>query len=344
MKRKTNYSKDELSKINKGRQPKFQLDSSNEDFLRKFNKLLSDNTDYFDLDIEEPSMPVMFVVGLPRSGSSLLYQTLVDTGEFGYISNFSSRFWGDPYVGLMMEKILQIRDTEKSLSYQSEFGKTNDGLFSPHEFMYFWDKWFARGQEVQEVPSNLLKEIDIAKFRKEVAKIENIFSKPLIFKSQFWLSLQIKFLHKAFPNSLILYIDRNPLYIAQSIAMARKQIHNDLDTWWSLKPKEFRTLKDMKWSDQIMGQVYFTKKRINELLEDIPDDMIIRTSYYELCDTPDILINKINNYYSNCISNFDISSHKPPTFKTSDTQKLQDNEFQSLIDSYKTFYKVNPEI
>ena len=49
------------------------------------------------LDTEEKlEYPPIFIIGAPRSGSTLLYQVLTDYFEVGYISNLHAHFFGSP--------------------------------------------------------------------------------------------------------------------------------------------------------------------------------------------------------------------------------------------------------
>jgi len=341
--RKGSYSYKELEEINTQREDKYKLNLQEELFVRSFNEHIKQYTPPNISEIIDHQLPVSFIVGLPRSGSSLLYQALTGTNQFNYISNFTSKFWESPYVGLMIEKILGIRN-KKEISFTSDFGKTTDGLHSPHEFMYFWDKWFAQGQETQEVPKHLLKKIDKNKFKKEIALIESVLKKPVLFKSQFWLTLQMDFLNETFPNSLFISTKRNPLYIAQSIAIGRKRINGNINKWWSIKPKEYDSLKTLNWAEQVIGQVYYTEKQLVNSLKIIPSHRKVETTYENLCNNPKIVIEEVSHKINKLGGSIDaVTSHLKP-FYIKDSQKLADSEFQELVTAYEKFYKNTPKL
>ncbi|MFC2152092.1 sulfotransferase [Bacteroidota bacterium] len=343
MARKKKYTLEELKKINEERDNNYKLNINEEYFLQNFNSFLSGIGNTFIQSNESPKLPVLFIVGTPRSGSSLLYQILANSNEFTYLSNFSARFWEAPYIGLMLEKIMQVRESVE-LSFTSDFGKTEDGLHSPHEVMYFWDKWFAHGQEEQEVPKEMLTQIDTQQFKKEVAAIEQVYNKPVLFKSQFWLTLQMDFLSKVFPNSLFISTSRNPIYVAQSIALGRKKILGDINKWWSIKPKEYHELKNLHWSDQIIGQVFYTEKKMNESLKKLPDNRKINTSYQDLCSNPKEVLKELETKFKKFGISLELNNKQLRPFKVADNQKIDDSEFQSLINSYQNFYKEEPNL
>ena len=71
----------------------------------------------------QPKLPVLLIVGNPRSGTTLLYQWLAATGLFAYPSNIMSRFYRAPYIGGLLHKILEksnLTATSGSTLYISE--------------------------------------------------------------------------------------------------------------------------------------------------------------------------------------------------------------------------------
>lgn len=341
--RKKTYSEEELIAINTLRNHKYQLNVEDEMFLREMNSCLSAFEERQTSNYQEPKKPVVFIVGLPRSGSSLLYQRLASTNMFSYFNNFTARFWRAPYVGFRLAQILEIVD-DRSLSFTSDYGKTGDGLHSPHECMFFWDRWFARGQVEQEVSKDKWSEIDGKALKQELAAIERVLEKPLLLKSQFWLTLQIDYLKEIFPNSIYVSTWRNPLYVGQSIAMARKQIHGDLNSWWSVKPKEYDSIKGLGWADQVMGQVYFTERKMQRSMKSLKENRIVESNYFDLCSSPSTCLDALSEKLRSLGEDVDMDVGRQDSFPNADRQKLDDDEFKVLIESYRKYYHEDPSI
>ena len=71
------------------RTAEFARDERYEALLERLNLALAD----IDLPGEAPQRPVLLTQGVPRSGTTLLYQRLAHTGLFTYPSNLVARFY-----------------------------------------------------------------------------------------------------------------------------------------------------------------------------------------------------------------------------------------------------------
>src|ERR1051326_495618 len=74
--------------------------------LADLNELLAPLEAWLEQDFQAPIHPVTFVLGPPRSGTTVTGQLIARSGLFGFISNFAARFWGAPALGLRIERDL----------------------------------------------------------------------------------------------------------------------------------------------------------------------------------------------------------------------------------------------
>src|SRR5690606_22671196 len=81
---------------------------------------------------EEISTRPVFVIGPPRSGTTLLYQLLVNRFDFIYLDNLSSKFYSAPTVGMWLSKTVAGLAPRTSTGYESAYGKT-ESIFGPNE-------------------------------------------------------------------------------------------------------------------------------------------------------------------------------------------------------------------
>ena len=55
--------------------------------------------------------PPIFIIGAPRSGTTLLYKVLIEKLNFGYMSNFNAQFYSIPIVSTwLFKKLINIPD------------------------------------------------------------------------------------------------------------------------------------------------------------------------------------------------------------------------------------------
>lgn len=238
-------------------------------------------------NLKFPAGPVFFIVGVPRSGTTVLLQTIINYYKVGYINNFIAKFWEAPVIGAILYKSMGSKRTLQS--YKSDSGFTK-GLEGPHEFGYFWRRFFKYDKSHQ-IEKKAYESINYQLLNKEIAGLEQVFQKPVVFKNPPALSLNIEFLEKYVPNSHFIYMKRDPYFIAQSIYMKRKEIYNDIHTWYSIKPKEFEKLKNDHPYKQIAGQIYYTVDKIEKDLTTVSVDRKTIINYEDFCDNPISWIN-----------------------------------------------------
>ena len=252
------------------------------------NNILSDQELEIVHELTVPRKPVFFIVGPPRAGTTVLLQTMINYYRIAYINNFIAKFWDAPVIGAILYSSLGLKVNPQS--YTSDSGFT-EGIDGPHEFGYFWKRFF-RYKETHVIDEVEYETIDHPLLNKEIAGLEHVLKRPMIFKNPPALSPQINFLYRYIPNSYFIYIKREPSFVAQSIYLKRKEIFNDIHRWYSVKPAEYSQLKSEEPITQIAGQVYHTSRKIEQDLSQVPDDRKIIMDYHDFCINPVRCINK----------------------------------------------------
>jgi len=74
-----------------------------EKYLHQFNELVAKHS----WELPENTLPPIFIVGAPRSGTTLLTQVLISSFELGYIDNISSKFWTNPLMGVIISNAIE---------------------------------------------------------------------------------------------------------------------------------------------------------------------------------------------------------------------------------------------
>lgn len=265
--------------------------------INKLNQILAEKgplLDCYERTGPAPRLPVIFIVGLPRSGTTPLAQMLIQRFRLGYASNLIARFWKAPELGIVLTREISADPGRASCALESRYGFTA-GYEGHHEFGYFWRRWFDFN-ETHYLNQNAQSRVDITGLLKALSVMEYTWERPLFFKNPAALPLQTAFLSRILPASLFIYIKREHLPIAVSLFNGRRKYMGDTNRWFSIKPPEYLSLKERTIPEQIAGQVYYTQRELNRQLGQVPDQRRCSLSFSDLCRDPDKELDKIRDF------------------------------------------------
>lgn len=260
------------------------------------------------------SPPPIFIIGLPRSGTTLLYQLLIDTYRFAYFNNISNYFFTSPV--LLSYISLKIFGYYKPIDYRSQFGLT-PGISSPSESGFIFRNWFNNNDNKKKI-------------RQSVFAISNVYKAPFIAKN-LYNNFRIEVLNKLFPNSVFIEVRRDLKFIGQSLLLGRKKETGSYNEWFGVKPLNYEEIKKIKDPfEQVSCQISTINKTIEKSLKGIETNRKIIVSYEELCDNPDFILKQLIHF-------FDKNSIKPEKIrdihspiKNSNNIRLPKNEWDKL--------------
>lgn len=280
-----------------------------------------------NVNINNPSFPI-FIVGAPRSGTTLLYQILTNHFNVKYISNLSALFYHSLTVGISVHNFFFKNHPHNS--FYSRVGKT-EKLIEPHECGKFWYNWFPKDY-LSISHQNTDKSI-YDQLIKTVAFINKKYNEPIVFKNTI-NSYRIKALHKIFPNALFLHINRKPEFNAYSILKHREKILGNKNKWWAIETINKKELEKKHYTEQVVKQVYYTQVKINDDLNLIKPSQVLKLSYEELCENIHTVLEKIESFLIE--NNYNISLRSD-----SELPKLNNN---NKSDSSDDFIKISEEV
>ena len=260
-----------------------------ENFLRKLNNTLSrHSTSPFEgVNLEENYCNI-YIIGVPRSGTTLVNQYLTSALDVGYINNLIASFWKVPHQGAILSK--KLLGTEYLSNFSSNFGRTSD-IKEPHEFGYFWSERL-NFRELIEPTQEKRDRINLKELRDEIIRINLAFDKPVVYKSIFlswWASEVVRLM----PKTIFVHVTRDWKDNADSLLRIRKKYFNDLNTWASFKPKQFEQLKNLNPVEQVVGQVYYLNQSFTDELSKIGKDNKITIRYEDFVENPIKLLDDI---------------------------------------------------
>lgn len=312
---------------------RFRKNPDQEEFLTRLNQILApyQEEDYIR-DLPE-QFPTVHVIGVPRSGTTLMMQLLAAHTDIGYINNLIAAFWRAPVYGIRLSA--QVVPRNISSSYKSEFGRTK-GIHEPHEFGYFWSE-LLNYQEMREPEGG--KDINWERVRLVFTNMTLAYGGPIAFKS-FLLAWHIPQMQLTLPKTCWLHIRRDPIQNGLSLLRFRRQFLGSVEKWGSLKPREYEWLANRPYWEQVAGQVYFLEKRYREQLELVPKENVLSFTYEELCASPNAIIKSALQMINRKRAFVSLTSSPPDSFKVQ-RYNLQDELDGDRI--IKAWEKLNQE-
>ncbi len=314
-----------------------------DEILSELKKILQPLQKEIEPEFEKSNFPFGFIVGNPRSGTTVFLQYLASLGCFSYPTNVLARFAYAPYYGALIQQMLfnkefdplgELDSIDSSITFKSSLGK-NKGLLGPNEFQHFF-----RNYTTNFFPEYIKKEafnlIDFQSLKNGLNSIESVFNQPFVTKAMMF-QYNLADFYKHVPNGIFFYMKRDPLYVMQSIFLARQKYFGDVNNWWSVKPKEFNFLKDMDIYHQIAGQVYFTDKSIESNFDLIPEYNKLIIQYEDFCENPSIYFDKIKLIYLRYKTNIIIKNISNISFKNTNSLIISKVEFDKLATAYNYF-------
>ena len=325
MKKVVKLIEDEIT-LRKERTYSYDIDELH--FLEELNSSLHHLENKLFIESTEENHPNIWIIGLPRSATTLLSQIIFNTLDIACTNNLVARFWETPLSGCMLSKA--VLGNQKTESYQSNYART-DEIYSPHEFSYFWRTALKMDDLSSYNPLFAENMINWRKLQLTVFNMNRIFGKGMVFKLLEYVGYHIKKFEELFNKSLFIYISRNPRDVAVSIANARLKFYGNLNTWWASYPLDYQELKDKPYWIQIAGQIYYLTQMYQTGIQQIAPSKVITISYEDLCHKPQQFLNEIIRRMKDSF-NYEIAyvSEPPQTFAVSKPQISPDIEAKLL--------------
>jgi hypothetical protein len=281
---------------------------------------------------DQPSVPPVFIVGLPRSGSTLLYQVLARGLRVSYLCNAAVRFGRAPaFVTTWLGKTKALAPPNR---YESRYGETK-GLLAPAQGSSVWSRWFREKQSyltTAGVPPEAYTEM-----RATVACVEEAGGGPFINKAQ-GHSVRILPLCEAFPQALFVKIKRDYTQVAASILRGKREVFGDDSAWFSAQPSCYESLVGADPYGQIAGQIFGLENDMARDLAAVGHDRVLDVEYEGLCADPRGVIKRVADFYATKSGvEIDVRASVPRRFTASRGRELQRNDELLIRDALKVF-------
>lgn len=242
---------------------------------------------------EAERLPIIYIVGAPRSGTTLLSQLLNRYLPLGYINNLIARFWLRPAVGIWLSQEVLGSNPREGIVFRSTHG-VSEGVCGPHEFGYFWRHWLQLDRSpTHHLSAAALAGLDRAGLKHALeGEILCSFQSGVVFKNVI-CGFHASFLTALHPRSLFVHIKRDLFETAASILQSRRERFGSYEVWWSLKPSTYPfDLPPGDAAAEVARQVVDTRKEMEEELAR-PGVEAVVVNYRDLCAEPGGIIDLI---------------------------------------------------
>ena len=221
----------------------------------------------------------VLVVGGPRSGTTLVYQLLAKHLNVSYTSNWTGMFPRSPIAAGRLVPRWQ-RDPRERGGTRNFFGSVS-GMDGPNDAFGLWDRWFGDVRGRPEPPSPEA----AGEMRDFVRAWNRAFGRPLLNKNN-RNALLIEALADALPAAVFVVVERDPVYVAQSLLESRKTVQGDADAGWGLLARDADPDDPEGAVEAVCAQVREFQAEINLQADRVDPTRVVRVRYDAFCRDP----------------------------------------------------------
>ncbi len=224
----------------------------------------------------EPHLPIVFVTGAPRSGTTVVEQLLGHNLPVAYLSNLTDLF---PRAPLVAARLFGRAIRKPEGAYESYYGRVA-GLAAPNDALKIWDRWWGPSRYV--VPERFEPET-AADMRRFFGACEASFGRPLLSKNN-GLSTCASQLLQVLPTAHVIIVVREPLYNAQSILVAREKIQGSRELGYGVDDPARPSSGDP--FAEVCAQVLYQQRRAREQQREMGEKRLSIVRYEDVCRDP----------------------------------------------------------
>lgn len=231
-----------------------------------------------------PQRPIVLVCGPPRSGTTLLTQTLISALPFGYFTNLSVLF---PRAPLTASALFHGIVEQRKVSAQSYYGRTRY-LSGPNDALPIWDRWLGKNREKAPTEIAAPEREAMARF---FAAFESQSGHSIIAKNNS-LNASAHLVAEALPTARFICLRREPLFLAQSLLEARRAIHgSEVHPYGPTVPGA--ASEDADPLESVARQVRFHESLAQAQLDRLGAERFRIVSYESLCRAPSEVVGMV---------------------------------------------------
>jgi len=234
----------------------------------------------------EADVEAVFVLGAPRTGSTLMYQAICSRFGLPYIANITNdRFPSTPIIGIALQKAFPVH-----IAFDSRFGKTK-GPFQPSEGSALMMHWFGKGDPPGLKSATFRAGLE-QHFIDTIWAAAALFAAPLVIKNA-WNCFRVPCLARTLPEARFIWIRRDIADAAKSDLDARYKTKGDPTAWNSATPTNINELRRMPVAAQLIENQHAFNNVIRDNLKSFATGRSLEIWYEDLQHDPDRVLARV---------------------------------------------------
>ncbi len=229
--------------------------------------------------------PPIFIIGAPRSGSTLLMQVCATALDVAAFTNGDQKFLGAP--SLRWRRTKGITHKLGPPGFSSDYGRT-DGVNGLCEFGEYWYRFFPR--RPHHVTASEVNPATLRAIRRSVARLTLASNRSVLFKN-LYCSLRVDALKAALPEAKWIHVQRDLSSNARSLLVGRLKNNGTIESWWSAEPPDIDRLRLLDPTDQVVRQVLSIDRYVDATCSNHID-----IDYERLLESPHEVIKEVCSY------------------------------------------------
>jgi hypothetical protein len=283
-------------------------------------------------DAASSSLPILLIVGAPRSGTTLLYQTLTRFLPTSYFNNFSALFARAPITASVT---FSRFNKQRRADYHSYYGNTA-GWTAPNDGFHVWNRWL--GIDRYSVPRQLSLET-----QRDMQRFFNAwfasFPQPFLNKNNRNTAC-VPLLAAALPNVYFIEVRREPAFVVQSLLQAREHIQGSKAIGWGLGSTSAASSMSMPdYTANVCAQVFHIDQMLRRDQALIAPERFISITYEDFCRAPGAIVQHVASASLGIVVDENRLQHELKPFETTNQVRLPAKEFDAIQRRLEQLYE-----
>ena len=238
-----------------------------------------------------PQSPVavvkpVFVLGLERSGTTLVYSLLAHHPRFYWLSRLDTLFPQSPLATSAVRRFLE--ETGPARSHLSLPGTISryEGLVAPSECLPFWSLHMPNPGVIRD--DGVLIDTDVSgpsaeRLRADLGVRLHIAAKGGFLAKRPGFTLKISYLHAVFPDAIFVDVVRRAEDNIRSLMIAKERSQ---EVFWGTRVPGWRELVTRSLRFQAEAQLAAVRDTVANATNHLPAGQYVQADYDEIVDSP----------------------------------------------------------